>query len=84
MDDDSPSPPILFANRVFRQLVDHLVGDDMIMLPHDYTVMRMVFRAAHGSWEQAVHGNIQHLRLLAEIVKAWGAMPGRKRRSEMG
>lgn len=82
--DELPSPPILFANRVFQHLVQHLVGEDAIMLPQDYMTMRLVFRTCTGSWERVLTGDIVHLRLLAAIVTAWGAMPGRKRRSEMG
>ncbi len=70
--DDAPSPPLVFANRVIRQFVDHIVGDDVLVLPHDYTVLRVVFRSCQGSWERVSHGDIVHNRLLARIVSVWG------------
>lgn len=81
--DDAPKPPLVFANRVIRQFVDHLVGEDIITTKTDYTVMRLVFRWCGGSWEMINHGDIVHNRLLATIISAWGGMPGRKHEVEL-
>ena len=82
--DDAPTPPLVLANRVIQQFVEHLVGETAVVLPQDYLVMRMVFRWCKGSWERVVHGDIVHNRLLVKIVTTWGAMPDRKHHSEMG
>ena len=76
--DDQQKPPLVFANRIIRQFVDHLVGENTTILPQDYLVLRTVFRWCQGSWERVGHGDIVHNRLLASILTAWGAMPGRK------
>jgi len=70
---DGPSKlPLVFANRVIRQLVDHLLGEQVIMTPEDYRAIRVVFRWCKGSWEQLELGNIVHNRLLIKIISAWG------------
>lgn len=80
---DSPKkPPIVFANRVLRMLVDHLVDEKMIIQPNDYASMRVVFRKAKGSWQRLQAGDILMASLLAQIVTSWGAMPGREKETE--
>jgi hypothetical protein len=81
---DSPKkPPIVFANNVIRNTVDHTVDESIIVSPQDYTMLRVAFRKLGGSWEQLADGDIRQIRLLSKIVKKWGKMPGRKRESEM-
>lgn len=63
---------------------DHLCGADLVILPKDFTVLRVAFRKAGGNWEQVALGNIVHIQLLSKIVVAWGQMPDRKRKTEMG
>ena len=70
--DEAESPPLIFAHRVIRQCVDHLLGGDTILLPRDYAVIRLVFRWCKGSWERLEHGDIVHNRLLTRILTAWG------------
>lgn len=70
--DEADSQPLIFANRVIRQYVDHLVGADTILLRQDYLVIRMVFRWCKGSWENLEHGDIIHNRLLSKILSKWG------------
>lgn len=82
--DDQKRPPLLFANRVLRRLVDNLCGNNMIATPQDYLTLRTVFRWCHGSWEAVNQGDIVHTRLLATLVMAWGKMPGRHRTTEFG
>lgn len=83
MDDDDRRPPLLFANRLIRMMVDHAGSEDMIILPDDYTVIRLLFRRAKGSWEKVSLGDVHHTRTLHTIVTAWSKMPERKRRTEM-
>lgn len=77
--DQPERPPLVFANRVIRQYADHLVGDDVMILPNDYAVIRMVFRWCGGSWERLDHGDIVHNRLLAKILTTWGSKASRKK-----
>lgn len=78
----APKPPILFANRVIRMMVDHSAGEEYITMPEDYTVMRVTFRRLGGSWEAAAKGDVKHLKILRKIVEAWAAMPGRRKDDE--
>lgn len=82
--DPPEKPPLVFANRVIRMLVDHLVDDKMVVLPEDFTSMRVVFRKAGGSWEGLQAGDIKMSQLLAQIAVSWGKMPGRVTQTEMG
>lgn len=82
MDESDRKPPLVFANRLIRMMVDHSGGEDMIILPDDYTVMRMLFRRAKGDWEKVSLGDPVQTRKLHTIVTAWAKMPERKRRTE--
>ena len=82
MDTQRP-PPILVANRLIRMSVDHLVGEDMVVLPDDYIALRAVFRKCKGSWERLSKGDVVHSQLLAKIITAWAQMPERKRETEL-
>lgn len=79
MDTGPKSPPLVFANRMIRQLIDHLLGSDVIATKDHYLAIRTVFRSLGGSWSQLVSGHIDHVRLLTQIVLGWGGLPGRKR-----
>lgn len=75
---DTPtSPPLVFANRVIKQFVDHLVGGKELS-NKDYQVIRLIFRKGGGSWSELVNGNIQHLLLLEKVVTVWGKLPAQK------
>lgn len=82
--DPAKKPPLVFANRVIRMLVDHLVDEHIQVLPNDYTAMRVTFRRLGGAWEKLTVGDIKTARLLAHIVTTWGGMPGRIKETEMG
>jgi hypothetical protein len=75
--DDQPTPPLVFANRLIRQFADNLLGSDVVALPNDYTIIRTAFRYAGGSWESVTLGDIVQIRLLEEIILAWGKQPNR-------
>ena len=81
---DEKTLPILFANHVIRRLVNNLCGDDMIITMQDYTALRTTYRWCRGSWEAIVKGDVIHMRLLTNIVLAWGRMPERNRQTEFG
>jgi len=78
----SPDPPLLFADRIIRQLVDHMLGADLIVEENDFQVIRSVFRSCSGSWEKILSGDPVHNELLKTVVTSWGQMPGRKKDME--
>lgn len=80
--DDQPKPPLVFANRVIRQFVDHLVGPDVIIEPRDYQILRLIFRKLGGNWWDLIHGSIAQATLIEQVVVNWGQRPDRKREKE--
>src|SRR5690606_32303214 len=36
---DRPDPPRVFANRIIRQMIDHMLSEDMIAEPDDFIAM---------------------------------------------
>lgn len=81
---DADKPPLEFANRVLRRFVDNLFGGKVEVIPQDYTVMRVVFRNLGGSWEQILHGNIEHCKLVVRVVQSWGTLQEKNRKVEEG
>jgi hypothetical protein len=80
--DEQTKPPIVFANRVILQLVQHMLAEDMVVEPRDYAAIRMVFRKCGGSWRLFEEGDQVQFELLRTIVAAWGQMPNRLRASD--
>jgi hypothetical protein len=78
--DDFPKTPLVFANKVIQQLIDHVVGDDYIVTNGDYLTIRIAFRNGGGRWLKVALGDIIHSRLLTNIVVAWGKMPCRQKK----
>lgn len=76
--EDAPPPPLVLANRVIQQMVDHSFGEGLVVEPQDFMVMRTAFRWNKGSWERAMHGSMPDIEILKNIVKAWGNMPRKK------
>lgn len=76
--DSTPELPLLFANRVIRQLVDHMVSGDMVLEDPDFDVLRKVFRQCGGIWEKFLNGDPLHNELLKTVVTVWSQMPGHK------
>ncbi len=76
--DDREIPPRQFANRVLKQVIQHMLSEDLVIALDDYMAMRVAFRKCGGSWFEVSQGNIVHLELLKKVVTAWGNMPGRK------
>lgn len=80
--DTGPKPPLVFANRVIRMLVDHLHGPDMMMTKEDYSQIRVTFRSKGGSWEPVWQGDTEQLDTLKAIVNVWAKMPERQREAD--
>lgn len=81
LDNEEPQP-LVFANRVIRQLVDHMVGPQFVTDETDFQIIRGVFRSAGGSWEKFLNGDLQSNELLKNSVIAWSKVPGRKQKPE--
>lgn len=80
---DTPDKtPAQLANKVIQQFADHLLGDSIIVEPHDYTALRVVYRRLGGSWVEFMRGHPNHVQLLMRVVTSWGVMPGRKRKTD--
>lgn len=74
----SPDPPLVFANRLIRQFIDHGIGDEVVVGEGDYTAIRTAFRYAGGNWERIHQGDpVQHM-LLSSLISAWAVAPWRK------
>ena len=81
---DKPKPPLVFANHVLKQMIEHLFGEDMLIKQDDYHALRTAFRWAGGSWDELGHGNMVHIGLLQKFISAWGNLPERKRTGDQG
>jgi hypothetical protein len=64
--------------------VDHLFGEDMMVLKDDFLAIRLVYRQMGGMWSPLIDGNKDSIGLLESVVTAWGQMPGRKLKSQEG
>jgi DNA topoisomerase IB len=80
--DPETNPPLVFSNRIIRQLVDHLLGEEFITEDLDFRSIRLVFRENGGSWEKFMNGDVQQNKLLQDGVSAWAQLPGRKKKQE--
>ncbi len=80
--DDVAWTPLLFANKVILQFVQHVLGDDLVIEQEDYLVIRLVFRWCGGSWAALADGDVVMLELIQKIISAWGKMPERKNESD--
>lgn len=74
--------PQQLANRVIRQIVDHIFSDDMMVEPNDYLVVRTVFRRLGGTWEALICGDPAVISKLIQATSVWGSLPERKRLSQ--
>jgi DNA topoisomerase IB len=81
LDHDEP-PPLIFANRIIRQLTDHMVGEDVELEDEDFEVIRVVYRWCKGSWEKFINGDLTHNELLKQIVTVWANTPNQKSKPE--
>lgn len=80
--DPETSPPLVFAHRVIRQLVDHLLGTEYLTEDPDFKSIRLAFRNKGGSWEKFLNGDLKQNKLLQDIVSAWAQLPGLKKKQE--
>lgn len=74
--------PTHLANKVIKQMVEHLFGDLPEPQFEDYMAIRAVFRRLGGSWAALGQGDNKQIDTLSRVVIAWGQMPGRKTREE--
>ena len=79
---DTPEPPKVFANRLIRQLVDHMFGPDTSLVHADYMTLRTAFRSMGGEWAQVSLGSPAHLEKIKQVVTAWGQDPKRQNKSQ--
>lgn len=77
--DDRPKPPKIFANRVIKQLVEHMFADGFKVKAKDYMAIRVVFRTLGGSWDQLGLGSMKDLDLLQQVVTGWSKLPHEKK-----
>ena len=77
-----PVPPSQLANKVIKQMIEHLFTDDMVVEKQDFLAIRTVFRKLGGTWEAFIDGDNAQIDRLSQIVAAWGQMPGRKKHSD--
>ena len=76
---DRPKQPRIFANKVIRQVIEHLFADDFKIKPDDYSSIRVVFRTRGGSWDQLGLGSIQQMDLLQKVITGWSKLPHEKK-----
>jgi hypothetical protein len=75
---DASNPPLAFANRVIREIMDNVCGKEQLATREDYLTIRLAFRHIGGSWEAITQGSPAHTRALGRLVKAWAKIPGRQ------
>jgi hypothetical protein len=80
--DDTKQPPKIFANHVIRQMVDHMLGDGIILEPKDYLIVRTAFRSLGGEWDQVGEGALDHLEKLKNVITQWGQMAKPKKEGD--
>ena len=76
--DDRPKPPKVFANKVIKQLIEHMIADDFKVKAADYTAIRVVFRSLGGSWDQLGLGSMRDLDMLQKVIMGWSQLPHEK------
>jgi len=80
--DETSKQPLVFANRIIKQIVQHTLAPDMIIEPKHYMAIRTVFRKMGGSWSNLASGDQTSVELLKSIITAWGLMPTREKESD--
>jgi len=75
--EDSKKPPIVFANRVIRKIVDNSFGEKLRIEGDDFMTIRTAYRSKGGNWEHFWHGDPIQQNLLKQVIVAWGQMPER-------
>jgi len=80
--DSEPSQPLVFADRLIRQFIDHSSGPDTHLTKDDFLSIRLAFNQSGGDWEQVVQGSPVQTMLLSTLVSAWSQLPGRKKEVE--
>ena len=75
-------PPSQLANKVIKQMIEHLFADGFVVENQDYMAIRVAFRRLGGAWEALVDGDTAQITLLEKVITAWGKLPGHKKQSD--
>lgn len=61
--------PVIFAHKIIQQVAKQcgVAG----LTEDDYLTIRVMFRSQGGNWQELAQGDIHHMKLLKDIVKAW-------------
>jgi hypothetical protein len=70
--DEKEEVPKIFANRVIRELVLHMICEGAELEPDEYMAIRVAFRKLGGNWESISGGDMEQFELLKGVVTAWG------------
>jgi hypothetical protein len=76
-------PPLVFADRMIRMFVDHMLGSEVVMDKQDFMTIRMTFGWCGGQWQKILEGDPVHHELLKTVMMAWSQL-GIKRDVESG
>lgn len=76
---DILQPPQQLANKVIKQMIEHLFANGFVVDKADYLAIRVVFRQLGGLWEALVDGDSTQIAILEKIVTSWGQQPGHKK-----
>jgi hypothetical protein len=80
--DEQEEVPKVFANRVVRELITHMVCEGADIKPNDYMAIRVTFRKLGGDWEAISHGDMEQFELLKKVVTTWGNQYQPKKKDE--
>lgn len=80
---DTPKPPKIFANRVIKQLIQHMFADSFKIKAEDYDMIRVAFRNLGGRWEAFYLGDPKQLERLQTVIKAWASVPRDKKGEDL-
>lgn len=73
------SSPVIFAHKVIHQIAKQCVPSASSMTLDDYLALRIAFRSLGGQWQALAQGDIQHMKLLKDVVKEWGKQHAEKK-----
>lgn len=80
---DETKQPLVFANKIILQMIQHMVAEDMVVEPRDYATIRLVYRKCGGSWAEFSEGDADQFELLRSVILTWSRLPGRQRAKDL-
>lgn len=72
---DQDDKPKLFSNRILLLMCQHMLADGVEMEAKDFAALTMAFHHLGGSWEGVTQGRQKDLKLLQNVITAWGSTP---------